>query len=103
MKGIKLQILSADQGQDSSGGTNHDMRSCFWVLQKLNVIINWDTTVESGTSDLLEVFCESIEFLLDLIGELSGVAQDEGGSWFWVSFINLVQDGEDKDSGLTHA
>jgi hypothetical protein len=79
------------------------MRSLLWVLQKLNIIINWDTTVESSASNLLEVLCESVKFLLDLIGELSGVAKNNCGGWFWISLVNLVKDGEDEHGSLTHA
>lgn len=78
------------------------MRSKLVVLEELNIIINWHTTVESSTSNLWKVFCESIELLLDLIRKLSGVAKDQGSSWLGVSLVDLVQDREDEDSGLTH-
>lgn len=99
---IEFQIFSARQSQDSTWGSNHDVRSLLWVFQQLDIVVNWDTTVESGTSDLLQVFCESIEFLLDLVRQLSGVAQDKSWSWFWISLINLVEDRQDEHSGLTH-
>lgn len=100
---VELEILSVYQGQDSAWGSNHDVGGLLRVLQQLNVIIDWNTAVEGSTSDLLEVLGESVELLLDLIRQLSGVAQDQGRSWLWVGLIDLVQDRKDEDSGLTHA
>jgi hypothetical protein len=51
---------------------------------------------------LLQVLGESIELLLDLIRQFSGVAQDQGRCWLGVTLIDLVQDRKDEDSGLTH-
>ena len=99
---FELQIFSAWQSQDSTWSSDDDMWACLWVFQKLHIIIDWNTTVKSGTSDLLQVFCESVKFLLDLVGQLSGVAQDKSWSWLWISLINLVEDRQDEDSGLSH-
>jgi hypothetical protein len=102
LKSVELQIFSTCESKNSTWGTNDDVRAKLVVLEELNIIINWHTAVKSGTSNLRKIFCESIELLLDLIGELSGIAQDEGSSWLWVSLVDLVQDRKDEDSGLTH-
>jgi hypothetical protein len=68
------------------------MRSKLVILEELYIIIDWHSTVESSTSNLWKIFCESIEFLLDLIGEFSSIAQNEGSSWLGVSLVDLVQD-----------
>jgi hypothetical protein len=102
LEGVELQIFSTGEGEDSAGGTNDDVRGKLVVFEELDIIIYWHTTVESGTSNLWKIFCESIELFLDLIRELSSIAQDEGSSWLWVSLVDLVQDRKDEDSGLTH-
>lgn len=72
------------------------------VLEQLDIVIDWNTTVESGTSDLLEVLGESIELLLDLVGKLSSVSEDQGSSWLWIILIDLVQDRKNENCSLTH-
>ena len=58
---------------DSSWGTNDNVWGQIWVLEQFDVIIDWNTSVKCCASDLLEVLCESIELLLDLVSKLSGV------------------------------
>ena len=78
------------------------MRCLLSVLQEVDVFVDWYTTVEGGASDLLQVFCKSVKFLLDLVGEFSSIAQDEGSSWLWIILVDLVEDRQDEHSGLTH-
>jgi hypothetical protein len=60
------------------------------------------TSVEDSGLDVGQVLGEALVLLLDLEGQLAGVAQHHAvhlaGHW-----LQLVQRGEDKDGGLAHA
>lgn len=79
------------------------MRGLLSILEELHVIVNWHTSVESGASNLLEVLCESLELFLNLVSELSSIAENQGGGGLWISLIDLVKNREDEDSSLTHS
>jgi hypothetical protein len=70
-------------------------------LQHLDVVSDGKTTVEHLSLHLGKVLGESGELILDLVCELTGVANDECGAGLGV-FRQLMQDCEDKHSSLTH-
>lgn len=76
------------------------MRGLILVLQNLLIFLDWYTAIEYLISKVWEVLGESFELLLDLEGQFSGVTHDEGGRWLGV-IIQLLQDGEDEDGGLS--
>ena len=49
-------------------------------------------TKENGGSDVLEVFTEAFDFLLDLIGKLFDVSNDQGRARFWIGFVKSLKD-----------
>ena len=79
------------------------------VLEVSLVLLHWHTTEVAPVSQLrlLEVSAEPLEVLVDLMGQFSGVAGDDGlvtvigFSFSWGH--NLVENGNHEDSCLAHA
>ena len=101
MKVVQVQVLFFGQLEDSSWGSDNDVR---WLvsLEDLDIFSLWHSSKEHFRSDIWRVFGESQEFLLDLVGQLSGVAKDKSGVWLGV-LVQLLEDREDKDSSLSHS
>ena len=70
------------------------MRGSFLVFQNLLILLDWYTAEKDLLSNVWEVLRESVCLLLDLVGELSRVTQNEGGCWLGV-IIELLQDRQD--------
>jgi len=68
------------------------MWSLLWIFKQLDVVIDRHSSVKGCASDLLQVLCEPIELLLDLVSELSGVTQNESGRWLGLILVDLVED-----------
>jgi len=72
------------------------------ALEESDVLIDWHTAVDDLGADVRKLRLESLELLLDLVGELSVVAEDECRHWLQV-VLELVKNGEDEDCCLPHA
>lgn len=92
--------LVLGEGEDSAWGSDDDVG---WsvALEELLVPGEGLTSVDDRGAELLHVPGHTVELTLDLVGELTVVAEDEGGDWGWV-LVEALEDGQDKDSGLTH-
>jgi hypothetical protein len=90
----------AAEGLDSTWSTYYDMRGSFLVFQNLLILLDWYTAEKDLLSNVWEILRESVCLLLDLVGQLSRVTQNEGGCWLGV-IIELLQDRQDEHSGLT--
>lgn len=76
------------------------MRVGLLVLQGLDILLHWCTTVKDGGLDVWEVFAEPGIFVLDLVREFAGVAHDQDGA-FAGDRLNLLQCGEHEDCCFT--
>lgn len=93
---------------ESPRSGDDDVGSLGRVLQLGLVVLQGHAPEVAPESQLrlLEVAAQSLEVLEDLVGELAGVAGDDG----LVRLVgvlggggNLVEDGDDEDGSLTHA
>lgn len=61
------------------------MRASVLVLEDFSVVLLAGTSVEDGCSDVWHVLAESSVLVLDLVGKLSGVAENDdtdlSGDW----------------------
>lgn len=73
----------------------------FETFQKLNVFVDGLSSIDDLSPYLWKVHRESCELLLDLICQFSSMAENEGRYWLRV-LRQLMEDGEDKYSGLAH-
>ena len=71
------------------------------TLEESNVLVKGHTTEDDLGADVWHLCLEPLELLLDLIGELSVVAENKGRARLRV-FWELVKDGEDKNCSFAH-
>lgn len=70
------------------------------VGQKLDVLGHWSPTVKHSRFHFWHVFAEPGIFILDLIGEFTGVAHDQNRTFARI-WLDLLQCGENEDGGLS--
>ena len=85
------------------------MRAFVWVLEFSLILFHWHTTKVAAISQFrfFEVSAQSLEVLVDLMGQLSGMAGNDGlmgiislaFSWWH----DLVENGDHEDSCFTHS
>lgn len=70
------------------------------VLEKLNILLNRCASVENCGFHIGHVLAESGVFVLDLVGQLTGVAHDQNRG-FALNGLDLLQGSQDEDCCLT--
>lgn len=95
------QVLVSDQGVQSAGGSDNDVGGGLLVLDQLNVLLDGGTSIEDGGLDVGQVLGESGVLVHDLVGQLSGVTQNDNGALAGHG-LQLLQGGENENGGLTH-
>jgi hypothetical protein len=73
----KAQVLVADQGVQTTWGGHDNVRVGVLVLQDLGVLYDRGSSVEDSGLDLWHILAEPSVLVLDLVGQLAGVAHDE--------------------------
>lgn len=96
----ETELLVSDEGVQTTGSGDDDVRVSLLVGEELNVFLHGSTTVEDGSLDVGHVLCESGVFVLDLVGELTGVAHDEDRG-LTLDGLHLLESCEDEDGGLS--
>lgn len=96
----KAKMLVANQGVETTGGRNDDVRVLLFVLQDLNVLLHRRAAVEDRGLDVRHVLAEPGVLVLDLIRQLAGVAHHQNGSLAG-DRLDLLKSGEDKDGSLS--
>lgn len=86
--------------ENSTGGSDNDMRRS-QSLEHFDLVLDGCSTIDDFGSQASEVLGESLKLLLDLVGELSGVAKDEGRDRLGV-LRELMQDSENENCGFSH-
>lgn len=102
-KGLDIaqrQVLVANKGIQTTGGSHNDVGVGLLVGQKLNVLGNGSTTVEHGGLDIREVLGETSVLVLDLVGQFTSVAHDEDGA-LARNWLQLMKGGQNEDRGLS--
>lgn len=93
--------LVLGEGEDSSWGSDDNVWGSCWVLEQLLVSSEGLAAIDDGGAELLHVSGHAVELTLDLVGELTVMAEDHGGDGCWV-LVDALKDGQNKDSGLSH-
>jgi hypothetical protein len=86
----KVEVTTLDKLEDSAWGAYNDVR-LLDTLEQSNMLIKRHTTEDHLCADVWHLALESLELLLDLIGELSVMAKDKSGAWLGV-FWELMKD-----------
>jgi len=71
-------------------------------LEESDVLVQGHTAIDDLGAQLGKLLLESIELLLDLVGELSVVAENKSRARLRV-LGKLMEDSEDEDCSLAHA
>lgn len=93
-------MLVADQGVQTTGGGDNDVRVGVLVLQNLGVLLDRGSTVEDSGLDLWHILAESGVFVLDLVGQFTRVAHDENRALSG-DRLDLLKGCQDEDGCLT--
>jgi hypothetical protein len=96
----EVELLSLDEVQYTARSTHDDVGLV--VLQRGDGCVDVHTAVEHTGAHVGKVLGEALVLPLDLVGELSSVAEDHYVS-LAVHGLELMQGGEDEDRGLAHA
>lgn len=75
-----VELLVTDEGHSSARGTNNNVRALFLVGKDLLVGRNGSTTVKDTSSDIGHKLGETSKLILDLIGKLSSVTENNDGN-----------------------
>lgn len=97
----QLEVLVADQGQDTAGSTNEDVGTSGLVLQDLDILGHGDTTVEDLGADFREILGEASVLVFDLESQFTCMTEDNDRD-LAVDGLQLLQGGQHKDGSLTH-
>lgn len=72
-----VELLVTDEGHSSARGTNNDVGALFLVGKDLLVGGDGSTTVEDTSSDIGHELGETSKLILDLIGKLSSMTEND--------------------------
>jgi hypothetical protein len=102
LDGGAVESLVPDKGVESTGSSNDDVRALVLGLEDLGVGLDGGSTVKDRGPELGHELGESGVLVLDLVGELSGVAENDDGD-LSIDGLDLLEGGEDEDGGLSHS
>jgi hypothetical protein len=95
-----LEALVPNEGVEATGGTDHDVRALVLGLEEVLVDLDGRSTVEDTGADVGHVLGETGVLVLDLVGELTSVAEDDDRD-LAVDGLDLLKSRSDEDGGLT--
>lgn len=96
----QVEVLIADQSIQTTGGGNDDVGVGVLVRQNLDILLDGSTTVEDRSLDVRQILGETGVLVLDLVGELTGVAHHENRALAG-NGLQLVKSSQDEDRSLT--
>ena len=101
-----LQVLHWDyllvsERKDTARCSYNDVRGG-QAFKKLDLGIDWLTTVDNLTADIFQEFGEAYDFLFNLVSKLSCVAENDGTCWLGV-LNHVLKNGKHEDCSLSHA
>mmetsp|Transcript_105623 Transcript_105623/g.278915 ORF Transcript_105623/g.278915 Transcript_105623/m.278915 type:complete len:452 (-) Transcript_105623:37-1392(-) len=97
---VEFQVLFAEEAEDAAGSADQDLRA--GLLEHLLVLANGDAAIDNATLHVREVLGEAVELVLDLVRELTRVADHHSPDDLFTR-IDLLQARQDKDRRLAHA
>jgi hypothetical protein len=96
----KSKCLVPNQSLKSTGSTDNDMGAGIFVLDSFNVLVDGSTAIEDASLDVGHVFTKSVVLIANLVGQLTSVTHDDNRG-LAINGLNLLQSGQDEDSGLS--
>jgi len=98
----KAEMPIADEGVDTTGSTDDDVRVSVLVAKELDVLLNGSSSVEDTNLDVRQELGEAVVLVADLVGQLASVAhdQDSGGTGLGL-LVHLLEGCENEDGSLS--
>ncbi len=97
---VETQIFVANQGVETAGSTDNDVRMGVLVLQELGILLDGSATVEDAGLDVGHVLAEAIVLVANLESQLTGMAHDQDGTLAGDG-LDLLKRGQDEDGSFT--
>lgn len=72
------------------------------VFEHIPMSVNRNSSINGLWFDVLPVFSEPFELLVNLMSEFPGVTENECWNWIWV-FLESLQNGNDKNRSFAHS
>jgi len=96
---LQVQLSASHQSENSAWSSDDDV----WRIlsKRLSVVLHWHTAKEDSDLDVVQVLTEPLVLFADLEGELTSVAENDGGD-LAVDWLDLLESGQDKDRSFTH-
>lgn len=88
-----------DELVETARAGNDDVRGL--IADGLLLLAHVNSSVDAHDADVGEVLLEAVKLHVDLVAELTGVDQHNGREA--VLDLDLLEDGDDKDSSLSHS
>lgn len=87
---------------DTTGCADDDVRVGVLVAKKLDVLLDWSSSVKDTNLNIRQELGEAVVLVPDLVGQLTGVAhdQDSGNARLWL-VVHLLQRSENEDGCLS--
>lgn len=95
-----IECFVSHEPIETAGRRNDDVRALCLVLEDLDVLGDWGSTVEHGGPHVGHVLGESPVLVFNLVGQFTSVAHDEDGD-FAVDGFKLLEGSENEDGGLS--
>lgn len=96
----EAEMLVSHKSVQTTWSSNDDVRVGVLALEELGVFLDRGSSVEDSGLHIWHILAEASIFVLNLIGELAGVAHDENGG-FASNWFDLLKSGENEDGSLT--
>ena len=94
------QVLVADERVQTARRGDDDVRASRLLLEDIDVGLDGRAAVEGRGPDVWQVLAEPRVLVADLEGELARVTENDDGDLAINRLLELLQSGEDEDSGL---
>lgn len=93
-------MLVPDEGLQTTGSTDNNMRVSLLVLQDLGILDDGGTTVEDTGLDVGHVLAETVVLVANLESQFTSVAHDQDGA-LASDRLDLLERGQDEDRRLS--
>lgn len=97
---VQTNTLLLNKCVQSTWSSHHDVRASVLVLQLLQVSRDWSSSVEHVSLDVWHILGETGVLITDLVSQLSGVTDNQGGDFTW-DWVQLLQGGQHENGSLT--
>lgn len=97
---VQTDTLLLHKSVQSTWGSDDNVGTSLLVLQLLQVSGDRGTTVEDFGLHIRHVLGETSVLVTDLVSQLSGVTDDQGGDLTW-NWVQLLQSRQDENGSLT--